>query len=144
LTPACSPTSPASSIAKLAGRQNSNEFRVPPGGGAPIETNGMPISQAVMPLPYKDVSPAFASLVDNIAQTGQRVGGTAEIQIGEGKQDAPVGTTLALIEQATKIMDAVHKRLHAAQAEEFQLAQGMLPRKPGFVRALRQGHAEVG
>lgn len=124
--------------AKLAGRQNSNEFRVPPGGGAPIETNGMPISQAVMPLPYKDVSPAFASLVDNIAQTGQRVGGTAEIQIGEGKQDAPVGTTLALIEQATKILDAVHKRLHAAQAEEFQLLKECFRENPeSFVRSVK-------
>lgn len=123
---------------KGAGRQNSNEFRVPPGGGAPIETNGLQISQAVMPLPYKDIGPAFAQLVDNIAQTGQRVGGTAEIQIGEGRQDAPVGTTLALIEQATKIMDAVHKRLHAAQAEEFQLLKQCFRENPdSFVRSAK-------
>jgi hypothetical protein len=61
------------------------------------------------------------SLVDNIATTGMRVGGTSELQVGEGRPEAPVGTTLALIEQATKIMNSVHKRLHAAQAEEFQL-----------------------
>jgi hypothetical protein len=59
--------------------------------------------------------------VDNIATTGMRVGGTSELQVGEGRPEAPVGTTLALIEQATKIMNSVHKRLHAAQAEEFQL-----------------------
>jgi len=123
---------------KLAGRQNTNEFRVPPGGGAPIDTNGMPIGQAVMALPYKDIGPAFAQLVDNIAQTGQRVGGTAEIQIGEGRQDAPVGTTLALIEQATKIMDAVHKRLHAAQAEEFQMLKECFRENPdSFTRAVK-------
>ncbi|RUV07946.1 hypothetical protein EOA79_02330 [Mesorhizobium sp. M1A.F.Ca.IN.020.03.2.1] len=123
---------------KLGGRQNTNEFRIPPGGGAPIETNGRPIGEAVMPLPYKDVSPAFATLVDNVAQTGQRVGGTAEIQIGEGRQDAPVGTTLALIEQATKIMDAVHKRLHAAQAEEFQMLKECFRQNPdAFVRSVK-------
>ena len=60
-------------------------------------------------------------LVDNMAQTGQRIGGTSEMQVGEGRSDAPVGTTLAMIEQATKLLNAVHKRLHAAQAEEFQL-----------------------
>jgi len=124
--------------AKMAGRQLTNEFRVPPGGGVPIETMGQPINQAVMPLPYKDISPAFAQFTDQIAQTGQRVGGTAEIQVGEGNTEAPVGTTLALIEQAQKIMDAVHKRLHAAQSEEFQLLKECFREDPGaFVRALR-------
>ena len=50
-----------------------------------------------------------------------RVGGTSEMQVGEGRADAPVGTTLAMIDQATKVMNAVHKRMHSAQAEEFQL-----------------------
>ena len=107
--------------AKSAGRQNSNEFRVPPGGGAPIETGGLPIQQAVMPLPYKEPGPVFVQFMDNVAQTGQRLGGTAEVMVGEGRKDAPVGTTLALIEQAIKPMMAVHKRLHQAQAEELQL-----------------------
>lgn len=102
-------------------RQNTNMFRVPPGGGALIKTGGLPINHAVMPLPYKDPSPALMQLVDNMATTGQRLGGTSELQVGEGRTDAPVGTTLAMIEQATKVMNSVHKRMHAAQAEEFQL-----------------------
>lgn len=61
------------------------------------------------------------SLVQNMAETGMRIGGTSEQQVGEGRADAAVGTTLAQIEQATKVMNAVHKRMHAAQAEEFQL-----------------------
>jgi len=64
---------------------------------------------------------SMMGLVTNIAETGQRVGGTAGLAVGEGRQDAPVGTTLALIDQATKILNSVHKRLHAAQAKEFQL-----------------------
>ena len=107
--------------ADTGARQNTNIFRVPPGGGALVKTGGMPINQAVMPLPYKDVGSGLMSLTDNMAQTGMRIGGTAEMAVGEGRQDAPVGTTIALIDQATKVLNAVHKRMHAAQADEFQL-----------------------
>ena len=102
-------------------RQNTNIFRIPPGGGALIKTGGAPIQDAVMPLPYKDVGPGLMQLTDNMAQTGMRVGGTAEQAVGEGKQDAPVGTTIALIDQATKVLSSVHKRMHNAQSEEFEL-----------------------
>jgi hypothetical protein len=102
-------------------RQNTNIFRIPPGGGALIKTGGSPIQDAVMPLPYKEPSQALMALVDNIAQTGMRIGGTAEQAVGEGRADAPVGTTIALIDQATKVLNAVHKRMHAAQSEEFAL-----------------------
>jgi hypothetical protein len=109
-------------IAKSSTRQTTSIVRVPPGGGQPIDTLGKPISQAVMPLPYNTAQmPPLMQLVDSMATTGARIGGTAEIQVGEGKQDAPVGTTLALIEQATKIESSVHKRLHSSQAEEFKL-----------------------
>jgi hypothetical protein len=109
-------------MAKSGTRQNTNIFRVPPGGGTQIDTNGMPIGQAVMPLPYNTTGmPALMSLVDNMVETGQRVGGTSELQVGEGRADAPVGTTLALIDQAVKVINSVHKRLHSSQAEEFQL-----------------------
>ncbi|CAB4130619.1 hypothetical protein UFOVP120_18 [uncultured Caudovirales phage] len=103
------------------GRQNTNIFRVPPGGGALVKTGGQPIQQAIMPLPYKEPGPALMNLVSNMADTGMRIGGTSEIQVGEGRADAPVGTTLAMIDQATKVLNAVHKRMHSAQAQEFQL-----------------------
>jgi len=108
-------------MADTGARQNTNIFRVPPGGGALVKTGGQPINQAIMPLPYKDVGAGLMNLTENMATTGARVGGTAEMAVGEGRADAPVGTTLAMIEQATKILNAVHKRMHAAQAEEFQL-----------------------
>jgi hypothetical protein len=104
------------------GRQNTNIFRVPPGGGAPVKTNGVAIRDAIMPLPYstQQMAPLMA-LVQDMAETGRRIGGTAEVQVGEGRADVPVGTTMAMIDQAVKVMNAVHKRMHAAQAEEFQL-----------------------
>jgi len=108
-------------VADTGARQNTNIFRVPPGGGALVKTGGMPLNQAIMPLPYKEPSGALMTLVDNIAQTGMRIGGTSEQQVGEGKTEMPVGTTLAMLEQAAKVMNAVHKRLHAAQSQEFEL-----------------------
>jgi hypothetical protein len=108
-------------MAETGARQNTNIFRVPPGGGALVKTGGLPINQAVMPLPYKEPSQALMALTENMAQTGMRIGGTSEQAVGEGRADAPVGTTLAMIEQAQKVMNSVHKRMHASQATEFQL-----------------------
>jgi hypothetical protein len=107
--------------AKAGARQATNNFRVPPGGAAQIDTAGADIRTVVMPLPYKEPSTALMQMAQMLEESGQRIGGTAEVQVGEGKQDAPVGTTLAMIEQAQKVLNSVHKRLHAAQAEEFQL-----------------------
>ena len=107
--------------AKQSGRQNSNIFRVPPGGGAQIDTGGMAINEAVMPLPYKEPSAALAGLVQTMGEYGQRLGGTSEVAVGEGRQDAPVGTTVALLEQSVMVLNSVHKRMHSSQADEFQL-----------------------
>lgn len=113
---------PGGLVAKSAGRQNSNIQRVAPGSFVPIETNGMAIKDAVMNLPYSAQGmPALMSLTDSMVAQGQRVGSTAETPSGEGRQNAPVGTTLALIEQAQQILNAVHKRMHSAQARELQL-----------------------
>ena len=118
-------------MAKSGTRQNTNIFRIPPGGGQQIDTQGMPIGQAVMPLPYNTAGqPALMDLVNNMVETGQRVGGTSELQVGEGRDEAPVGTTLALIDQAVKIMNSVHKRMCTSQAEEFQLIVNCFKENP--------------
>jgi hypothetical protein len=130
-------------IAKGGTRQGTNIFRVPPGGGAPIDTGGMPIGQVAMPLPYESTHMApLMSLVQDMVQTGQRVGGTSELQVGEGRADAPVGTTLALIDQAVKVMNSVHKRLHASQAEEFGLIVECFKEHPdAFLRCCKGSKA---
>jgi len=81
-------------------------------------------------LPYKEPSQALMNLVTSMAETGMRIGGTSEQQVGEGRADAPVGTTLAMIEQATKVLNSVHKRLHAAQAEEFEMLVQLFRENP--------------
>ena len=117
-------------MSDAGGRQNTNIFRIPPGGGALVKTGGLPLSQAIMPLPYKEPSTALMSLVQDMAMTGMRIGGTSEQQVGEGRADAPVGTTLAMIEQSEKVMNAVHKRMHASQAEEFQMLARLFKEHP--------------
>jgi hypothetical protein len=108
-------------VAKGAARQNNNIFRIPPGGSAEVETGGLPIQQVAMGMPYKSPDAVWVGFVQQLNQEGKSLGGTAEIMVGEGRQDAPVGTTLALIEQAIKPLLATHKRLCAAQSDELQL-----------------------
>ena len=118
-------------ISKSGTRQNTNILRVPPGGSAQIDTQGMPIGQSVMPLPYETTHMApLMSLVEDMADTGRRIGGTAETMVGEGRADVPVGTVLAMIDQQIKVMNAVHKRMHAAQAEEFMLLKQVFKEHP--------------
>jgi hypothetical protein len=117
--------------ADTAGRQNTNIFRIPPGGSAQLKTGGMPIRDFAMPLPYSTQQmPALMQLVADMVETGRRIGGTAEVQVGEGRADVPVGTVMAMIDQAIKVMNAVHKRMHAAQAEEFQLLKQQFKEHP--------------
>ncbi len=115
---------------KSVGRQLTNEFRVAPGGGVGIEVGMQRIQDAIMPLPYKEPGGAMINFIQRVEELAQRIGGTAEANVGEGKQDAPVGTTLALIEQATKMIDAVHKRLHASQQREFALLKKRFKEDP--------------
>ena len=108
-------------ISDSGGRQNTNIFRIPPGGGQLVKTGGAKIGDAVMPLPYKDASPGLMKLIELMTEGGEKMAGTASLQVGEGKADMPVGTILAIIEQATKVENAIHKRMHASQADELQL-----------------------
>lgn len=109
-------------IADSGARQNTNIFRVPPGGGALVKTGTLPLNQAVMALPYQTAGMApLAALVDSMVQTGKQAAGAAQPMVGEGVKDMPVGTMLAMLDQAAKLQNAVHKRMHAAQCEEFRL-----------------------
>ena len=123
-----------------ANRQDTNTFRVPPGGGAQVKTGSMPIRDAIMPLPYQGPSAPLMQLIGDLAETGQRVGGTSELQVGEGRAEMPVGTMLAMVEQATKVMNAVHKRLHAAQAEELRLLAEVFREHPESFWEIGRAH----
>jgi hypothetical protein len=131
---------PGMLVAKGAARQNNNIFRIPPGGSAEVETGGLPIQQIAMGMPYRSPDAVWVGFVQQLNQEGKSLGGTAEIMVGEGRQDAPVGTTLALIEQAIKPLLATHKRLCAAQSDELQLLCERFREDPeAFYRSLKRG-----
>jgi len=121
---------PGGIMARSTGKQQTTNIRVGPGQVAPMDVDGVPLNQAFMPLPYRDVTGGFMQIIQNVEQVSQRVGGTAETAVGEGRADAPVGTTIALIEQAQKVINAVHKRMHCAQQKEFALLKELFRRDP--------------
>lgn len=127
-------------IAKSASRQNTNNFRVPPGGSVQLDVPAQgKLSDMIMPIPYKEIGPSFSSFVTHVEERADRLGMIGNINVGEGKQDAPVGTTLALIEQSTKTTDSAHKRLHQAVAEEFALIKKRFQEDPeAFFRHLKK------
>src|SRR5215475_12765699 len=112
------------------GRQDTMTFRVGLGSGVKINTGGQPIGQNVMPLPYKDVTAGLVQVTQHIEEEARRVGGTPELMTGEGRQDVPVGTTLAMLDQAVKVIDSVHKGMHIAQAEELSLLRDLFIEDP--------------
>ena len=121
---------PGGLMARSTGKQQTTSIRVGPGQVAPMDADGVPLKEAFMPLPYRDVTGGFVSIIQNVEQTSQRLGGTAETAVGEGRNDAPVGTTIALIEQAQKVLNAVHKRMHSAQQKEFGLLKKLFLMDP--------------
>lgn len=112
---------PGGLISKLGSRQNSSVFRPQPGEFAQVDSNGDDIRKFIMALPYKDVTPGLMTLIDKITEQSKGVAGAAEVPVGEGVQNVPVGTMLAHIEQATKVMAASHKGMHTAQSREIQM-----------------------
>lgn len=117
--------------AKQVGRQLTNQFRCPPGGGVAIDLPvGSKITDVIMPLPYKEVGPAFPAFLQHLEQNGRQLAMVANSPVAEGKQDAPVGTTLALIEQNTKVLGSAFKRLHIAQSREFKLLKELFEEDP--------------
>jgi hypothetical protein len=112
------------------GRQDTMTFRVGLGAGVKVNTGGQDIRQHIMDLPYKDVTAGLVQVTTHIEEEARRVGGTPELMVGEGRQDVPVGTTLAMLDQAVKVLDSVHKGMHIAQAEEFALLRDLFKEDP--------------
>ncbi len=112
---------PGGLIDKSATRQNTSDIRVGPGQFHGLDLGGRDIRTVAMGMPYRDVTPGLLTMMQQITSQAKEVGGIADIPAGEGIQNVPVGTMLAQIEQATKVIAAAHKDMHDAQALEFEL-----------------------
>ena len=92
-----------------------------PGEFRDIDAPGGTLRDALMPLPYKEPSNVLFQLLGLLVQSGQRFASIADMNVGDMNAAMPVGTTVALLEKGTKVMSAIHKRLHYSQRTEFKI-----------------------
>ena len=115
-------------------RLDDNNIGIGPTEFREIDTGGLPIQNAIMTMPYKEPSQVSLALLKETYESARNLANTAEIAVGEGRQDAPVGTTVALMEAATRLQSATLKRSHKAFNRELKLIAKMfgkyLPDEP--------------
>ena len=92
-----------------------------PGEFRDVDAPGGALRDSLMPLPYKEPSSVLFSLLGLLVQSGQRFASIADMNVGDSNAAMPVGTTVALLEKGTKVMSAIHKRLHYSQKSEFKI-----------------------
>ena len=94
---------------------------IQPGEFRDVDAPGGNLRDAFMMLPFKEPSQTLLALMGVVVQAGQRFASIADLQVGEGNQQAAVGTTVALLERGSRTMSAIHKRLYASMKREFIL-----------------------
>lgn len=92
-----------------------------PGEFRDVDAPGGAIRDSLMPLPFKGPDNTLMSLLGFVVDAGRRFATITDMKVGDGNQQAAVGTTIALMEQGSRVMSAVHKRLHYAMRVEFKL-----------------------
>jgi len=98
---------------------------IQPGEFRDVDAPGGNIKDAFMPLPFKEPSQTLLQLMGTVVAAGQRFASIADMQVGDGNQQAAVGTTIALLERGSRVMSAIHKRLYVAMKSEFNLLAGV-------------------
>ena len=122
---------PAFVHAKGTIRPDTTVFRLPPGGSLEINLNlKQRLQDVLMAVPYKELSPTVMALTEKLEDNGRKLAAAVELPVGEGKADIPVGTMIAIIEQSTKVMAAVHKGLHQSRTEELELMRDLFAEQP--------------
>jgi len=94
---------------------------IQPGEFRDVDAPGGNLRDAFMPLPFKEPSQTLLQLMGVVVQAGQRFASIADLQVGDGNQQAAVGTTVAMLERGSRTMSAIHKRLYASMKREFNL-----------------------
>jgi len=117
-----------------------------PGEFRDVDAPGGSLRESIQPLPFKEPSGTLLNLLGILVDSGKTFASIAEINTGQGNPQAPVGTTMALLERSTKVLSAIHKRLHNAQRKEFKILskvfQEYLPNEYPYMTA--SGNQEVG
>tara|TARA_R110000868_G_scaffold1709_1_gene13767 strand:- start:4673 stop:7141 length:2469 start_codon:yes stop_codon:yes gene_type:complete len=92
-----------------------------PGEFRDVDVSGGTIRDSILPLPYKEPSQTLFALLGNVVDEGRRIGAVGDLPVGDVNANAPVGTTLALMERALKVMSGIQARLHAAMKDELRI-----------------------
>ena len=97
-----------------------------PGEFRDVDVPGGAIRDSITFIPYKEPSSVLYQLLGNIVEEGRRIGSVADLQVGDMNPQAPVGTTLALMERSMKVMSGVQARLHASLKKELRILSGII------------------
>ena len=107
-------------------RNLGNNDPIGPGEWKDVDVPSGAIKDNIMPLPYKEPSPTLLALLERITDEGRRLGAISDMNISDMSANAPVGTTLALLERTLKPMAAVQARVHYAMKQEFKLLKRII------------------
>jgi hypothetical protein len=107
-------------------RIKGDDTPIAPGEWRDVDVPGGAIRDNILPLPYKEPSQVLLALLNQITEEARRLSGMADMKISDMSSQAPVGTTLALLERQLKTMGAVQARIHAAMKEEFKLLKEII------------------
>jgi hypothetical protein len=97
-----------------------------PGEFRDVDAPGGAIRDSLMPLPFKGPDQTLFQLLGFVVSAGQRFATITDLKVGDGNQQAAVGTTIAMLEQGTRVMSAVHKRMHYAMRQEFKMLASIM------------------
>ena len=101
-----------------------------PGEFRDVDVPGGDLKASLMPLPYKEPSGTLFQLMGFVVEAAQRFIGTTDMGMGQGNTEMPVGTTIALLERGSRIVSAVHKRLHTSMKSELRMLGRLFAEDP--------------
>ena len=101
-----------------------------PGEFRDVDVPGGDLKASLMPLPYKEPSGTLFQLMGFVVEAAQRFIGTTDMGMGQGNTEMPVGTTIALLERGSRIVSAVHKRLHTSMKSELRMLARLFAEDP--------------
>jgi len=107
-------------------RIKGDDTPIAPGEFRDVDISSGALRDNILPLPYKEPSAVLAGLMDKIVEEGRRFAATADMKVSDMSAQAPVGTTLALLERQLKVMTAVSARLHFSFKQELKLLAGLI------------------
>jgi hypothetical protein len=107
-------------------RIKGDDTPIAPGEWRDVDVGSGNMRDSILPLPYKEPSAVLAALLDKIVDEGRRFAATADMKVSDMSAQAPVGTTLALLERQLKVMTAVQARLHYAFKQELRLLSAII------------------